>query len=319
MVMQLVEFAAWCCASQGNQAGTISGKLGAVRYFHTVDVGVELPRDSLLLKRQLDGIRKAHVLLGSSRELRLPITLHDLLLVPPETCAEWGTGGRVLLWCMMLSYFIGARAHEIFRNDAGKIHPVNCLTRDDVVFFAGDSQLPIARAREATRVEIRFRGHKGDQEQKGSVLVRTRQAAFGPLSRLDSDGGAVAVLVELLTSQKHLSGNAPLSAFREKGRVRVWGYREATRAIRQVATIVGLDPKRVSLHSLRIGYATVLAAGGGIPERVIQREGRWKSGISTYKVYTRSNIGDSIAVSRKLVTARKEKLLQPGQNTSWNR
>ncbi|CAN0217926.1 unnamed protein product, partial [Ectocarpus sp. 4 AP-2014] len=129
--------------------------------------------------------------------------------------------------------------------------------------------------REATKVEIRFRGHKGDQEQAGTVLVRTREAAFGPLSQLDSGGGAVAVLVELLTSHECLSGHAPLSAFGEKGGVRVWSYREATRAIRQVAVIAGLDPKRVSLHSLRIGYATVLAAGGGISERVIQREGRW--------------------------------------------
>lgn len=318
-VMQLVEFAAWCCASQGNQANTISGKLGAVRYFHTVDVGVELPKESLLLKRQLDGMRRAHVLLGDSRELRLPITMHELLLVPAHTYARWGSGGRVLGLCMMLAFFIGARAHEIFKDDTGRIHPVNCLIRNDIVFFAGELQLPLARAREATKVEIRFRGHKGDQEQAGTVLVRTRKAAFGPFSRLDSDGGAVAVLVELMTSHECLSGNAPLSAFRDKGRIRVWSYREATRAIRQVAGIAGLDPKRVSLHSLRIGYATVLAAGGGISERVIQREGRWKSGIDTYKVYTRSNIEDSVAVSRKLASASKEKLLQPGQGTRWNR
>ena len=58
----------------------------------------------------------------------------------------------------------------------------------------------------------------------------------------------------------------------------------------------GDDPSEVGLHSLRIGAATTLAAGGEVSQRVIQREGRWKSSESS-KVYTRYNPEDAGIVS----------------------
>ena len=45
----------------------------------------------------------------------------------------------------------------------------------------------------------------------------------------------------------------------------------------------------------------MLAAGSDVPERVIQREGRWKS--DAYKVYTRNNVEDTGQVSHKLEVA----------------
>ena len=71
------------------------------------------------------------------------------------------------------------------------------------------------------------------------ILVRTRDTAYGPCSRLDADGGAVAVLVELLSYDLTLSEHAPSSAFRIGGTVKVWNYRQATRALRQVASQAG--------------------------------------------------------------------------------
>ena len=67
----------------------------------------------------------------------------------------------------------------------------------------------------------------------------------------------------------------------------MWRYPEALAALRQVAAKAGDDPSEIGLHSLRIGAATTLAAGGEVPQRVIQREGRWKSSESS-KVYTRA-------------------------------
>ena len=58
----------------------------------------------------------------------------------------------------------------------------------------------------------------------------------------------------------------------------------------------GRNPDELALHSLRIGGAAVLAARADTPERVIQREGRWKS--DAYKVYTRTNVEDAGQVSR---------------------
>ena len=37
--LALVDFAGWCSAAQGNQAGTISSKLAAVHFFHVLAVG----------------------------------------------------------------------------------------------------------------------------------------------------------------------------------------------------------------------------------------------------------------------------------------
>lgn len=315
--MALVDFAAWCCASEGNKPKTISGKLSAVQYFHTVEVGVHLPTKSPLIRRQLQGIKLAHLAAGSEKRLRLPVGLHELLGASGRRSVERTNGGRVLYRCLLLCYFVGARAHEIFQSDRGVVHPIHCLTRIDIAFFDGGRQLEQAEWRRATRTEIRFRGHKGDQDQLGVILVRTRDTALGPRSRLDAEGGAVAALVELMSYDLTLSEHAPLSAFRVGEAVKVWNYRQASRALRLIASQAGLDPQRVSLHSLRIGTATVLAAGGDIAERVIQREGRGKSGIDTYKVYTRNNWVDSAAVSGKLTAARKRPQTQPGQGTRW--
>ena len=51
--------------------------------------------------------------------------------------------------------------------------------------------------RQADTVEANFRGHKGDQAQKGNVRVRTRDEISGPRAGYRADSGAVALLVEI--------------------------------------------------------------------------------------------------------------------------
>ena len=74
-----------------------------------------------------------------------------------------------------------------------------------------------------------------------------------------------------------LPESALMSWYRYGNDIRVWRYPEALAALRQVAARAGDDPSEVGLHSLRIGAATTLEAGGDVSQRVIQREGRWKS------------------------------------------
>ena len=50
-------------------------------------------------------------------------------------------------------------------------------------------------------------------------------------------------------------------------------------------------PEEYALHALRIESASMLAAEGDVSERVMQREGRWKS--DAYKVHTRNNADDA--------------------------
>ena len=92
-------------------------------------------------------------------------------------------------------------------------------------------------------------------------------------------------------------------------------YGQAFRALREVVAESGQDPAEFALHSLRIGGVSRLAAGGGMLERVIQREVRWKS--DAYKVYTRSNMEDSGLVYRKLARQDSCSQREPGQETQW--
>ena len=57
--------------------------------------------------------------------------------------------------------------------------------------------------------------------------------------------------------------------------------------LRRLAVANGIDPTRVSSHSLRIGGATTLAAAG-LNDHEIQGVGDWKS--NSYLTYVRKNI-----------------------------
>ena len=119
----------------------------------------------------------------------------------------------------------------------------------------------------------------------------------------------------VLSCHAALPETAPLSLYRLGKHVRVWGYGQALRALREVVEKSGRNPKEYALHSLRIGSASTLAAGGDVSERVIKREGRWKS--DAYKVYTRNNADDAGHVSRKLAAGKGLKR-HPGQATVWD-
>ena len=54
-VQELLEFVAWC-ASEGNQTGTIANKLSAVLHFHRINLQMEWPTSSPLIKRALKGV-----------------------------------------------------------------------------------------------------------------------------------------------------------------------------------------------------------------------------------------------------------------------
>ena len=53
---------------------------------------------------------------------------------------------------------------EMFAAYSGAVLSVHCLTRGDVAFYPDGMQLENMRWRQADRVVVRFKGHKGDQE-----------------------------------------------------------------------------------------------------------------------------------------------------------
>ena len=132
------------------------------------------------------------------------------------------------------------------------------------------------------------------------MIIRTRTAVSGAYPGLREGAGAVALMVELMSCHPALPGDAPLS----RG-VREWKYGQAMRALREVVSETGGNAEDYALHSMRIGGATALAAGKSVSERVIQREGRWKS--DGYKVYTRNNTEGSDKVSARLAQVRRKR------------
>ena len=146
-------------------------------------------------------------------------------------------------------------------------------------------------------------------------MVFTWSEVSGPPSGLGEGGGTIALMVALMSCHVALPEHAPLSSYRSGQQVRAWGYGQALKAPREVVCKSGCKPQEYVLHSLRIGSASTLADGGDVSERVIQREGKWKS--DAYNVYTGNDAENAGKVSRKLA-AGKGMQIQPGQDTVWS-
>ena len=63
-----------------------------------------------------------------------------------------------------------------------------------MALYRGEHRLAWLQWHQATNIEVRFRGHKGDQAQQGSVIVRTRDGAGGVRPGVGAGGGAVALM-----------------------------------------------------------------------------------------------------------------------------
>ncbi len=147
------------------------------------------------------------------------------------------------------------------------------------------------------------------------MIVRTRDEVSGPNAGYRANGGAVALMLELLACHATLPAVAPLASYQCGREVKVLNYTEALRAVREVAENAGREPGDFALHSLRIGGMSTMCAGGRISDRVGQREGRWGSGA--YKSYAVNNRDDSQVVSRVLANRKRGVSRRPGDGTVW--
>ena len=141
-----------------------------------------------MLKSALKGIARGHVAAGTPRQVRLPVSW-EVLLEGDGLIPSWGAGGNEMGLCLCLSYSLIGRSDEVFASDSGVVHPAHCLTGGNVAFSAGDVQLANVLWPTADKIEVRVRGHKGDEDQLGSVRVRTRDEITGPRAGYRPDGG----------------------------------------------------------------------------------------------------------------------------------
>ena len=77
-----------------------------------------------------------------------------------------------------------------------------------------------------------------------------------------------------------------------------------------VGAFAGLPADEYALHSLRMGGATFLSAGGASVD-VVRKKGRWK--LDAYMGYVRSHGEDAKVVSDMLADADARPALQSGQ------
>ena len=73
-------------------------------------------------------------------------------------------------------------------------------------------------------------------------------------------------------------------------------YSRALELVRDTFRNFGLNPKDYSLHSLRSGGASA-AAATEVPERLIARQGRWKS-LSTVRRYIQEPLENALKASK---------------------
>ena len=119
---------------------------------------------------------------------------------------EWS-----VVWMgLALSYHLLCKASEIWAYGNGLVHPDFCLTRRDVVFFRGTTQLAWKNRRQADKVEVTFRVGKSDQNRLGSVVPRTRVVAADRVNGDVRSKGALEILLDLLEFYLALDGAAPL-------------------------------------------------------------------------------------------------------------
>lgn len=260
------------------QETTIAGHLSAIKYYHRLVGGIELDTQHPLIRNALKGVTRGHAEVGTQQRLRLPVSW-AVLQAGAGLVPTWGVGGRLMFLALGASFFFLTGASEMFAMSVSHMHAAHGLRRGDVAFFAGSVQLILpTRWPLADRVEVRFRYSKGDQLRKGAVLTRVRS---GPYRPVEAGGGAVACMVELLLYYPSLPSHSPLVAVGADGdRWMLLKRRQAESALRDVVSLAGLQPAHYALHSLRIGGATHLAAGGGVLVSAAERRALGRNGWS---------------------------------------
>ena len=270
---EVLEFMACRCFVHNNQQSTVRGYLAAIKYFHKMYAGWELPTSHCMIAAVGKGIDRAHGMVPRKAPVRLPLTWSILSQGQPVVSTSVD-GGRVMWLGLALSYFLLCRASELWAYANGKVHPEFCLTRNCLTFFRGEAQVAFENRFCASAVQVRFVASKSDQKRAGCTITRTRVSDRTEVGGVPA--GAFEALLELLNVHPQLPGEAPLTTRLTPQGWRVFTRTEAVAALRLMVGSSGRDPAQYALHSGRIGGATQLAAQG-ISELQIQRAGRWKS------------------------------------------
>ena len=171
-------------------------------HFHRVNLQIELPTSSPLIKPALKGVARSHVVAGTTKRVRRPISW-DALLGGQDLAPSWGPGGRMLWLSLALGYFLVARSDEIFASPTGVVHPVHCVTRGDVALYAGGRRWPRCSGTRPPASRFGFEAIKATRPNRGRLLYVHAMTPGGAVRgrswrrRRRSHGGIVVGLSDI--------------------------------------------------------------------------------------------------------------------------
>ena len=113
-VVALTEFMALRCFTFKNQSTTVRGYLSAVKYYHNMFGGRELPMDHHMVVAVGKGIDRAHGRSDVRPKVRKPLITWDMLVRGWEILANRGHEWSVVWMGLALSHHLLCRASEIW-------------------------------------------------------------------------------------------------------------------------------------------------------------------------------------------------------------
>ena len=267
----VVSFIQKLCLEEGLCPGTVSVYLSAVRHYfrlHNLDISF---LESTWISAARTGInliyRATHPIAGRKA---LPFVCAMIMHAQTVTFNTGSVEDLVIVTAFKIASVCMMRVSEYLPGAKGVDH---WLRSDDVAFRLWDNRIvPSWRAfmhkwAEIQSVLINVHGGKNDIQGEG------HRFEFPTVSTNSERAYDIAYdCFQWAIRGQPLQGHPFLSY---KGEW-VLKYDKLSAAVKKVAVEMGLDPTKFRTHSLRIGGASMLAAAG-VPDYVIQVQGRWKS------------------------------------------
>ena len=234
-------------------ASSIPAYLNIVRILH-LEHGLEDPtKNNFHLARTLRGIRRCK---GCTVSQKQPMTPAMLLAI--KSHLNLTDPVHATFWAVYLTGFFGLlRKANMLLKGVTKFNPLKHLRRSDIVFYPGWAI-------------VINRWSKTIQFSQRLLTVPLPLIPGHPLCPYSALQHAFKLVPATLSGPAFV-----LPAPSRRGLI-PFTYAKFDSLLKSVASTAGLDPSRISGHSLRSGGAT-LAFQAKIPEEFIKRLGDWRS------------------------------------------
>ena len=238
------------------------------KFYHKFSKGIRLDMG-------MEGYKRLY---SSNSPQRLPFGPLLMRVLGTELLGE-GTPQAFIQWgCALLGFFSLCRAGETW----GPIKPekdADHLLKWNNISFGYGSWTQRKADDKTEWVDVYFASSKGDRYKKG-VTVRLGK-------NIDTLLCPVKAIRWIQKGRRHLKlRNLPDSRISEIQKGVVIHRQTIINRLKRIAQAHGMDPARVSGHSVRIGAATQLMASG-FDDTIIKLMGRWNS--DCYMQYLRLN------------------------------